>query len=166
MDNLMLCDSRSCKTCSLIHDAVEHPVVKEMLGRQRVATKLSDSETSEEVFIDFEWETAQGDSGKGFQKHTLEDMGIIANTCATHFGKIGELNGTHRKYIRNEEFLKDEEDGFKQCIKFISQQTNENFVSVLQDKFIEKLEIMGEDRAAKWVKGICISMKCLKCLVR
>jgi len=69
----------------------------------------------------------------------------------------GELNGTPCKYIQNEEFLKDKEDGFKQCIKFISLQSIENFVSVLQDKFIEKLEIMGEDRAAKCVKGICIS---------
>ena len=69
-------------------------------------------------------------------------------------------------HTRNEEFLKDEEDGFKQGIKFISLKTNDNFVSVLQDKFIEKLELMGEDRGAKWVKGICISMKCLKRLAR
>ena len=37
---------------------------------------------------------------------------------------------------------------------------------MLQDKFKEKLELMGEDSGAKWVKGICISMKCLESLVR
>ena len=66
VDNLMLCDSRSCKTCSIIHGAVEHPVVKEMLERPRVATKFIDGETSDEIFIDFEWETVCRDSGEGF----------------------------------------------------------------------------------------------------
>ncbi len=70
-------------------------------------------------------------------------MDVVPNSCATHFGKIGELNGTHRKYIKNEAFLKDKNDGFGQCIKFISRQTNENFVTVLQDKLIEKLQLMG-----------------------
>ena len=70
--------------------------------------------------------------------------------------KIGQLNGTHRKYIRNEDFIKDEEEGFTKCIQFISRQTNENFVEVLQDKLIEKLEMMGEDRAVKWVQGTLV----------
>ena len=93
------------------------------------------------------------DSGKGFRKFSLDDLGFVANNCVTHFAKIGELNGTHRKYIKNEAFLKDEEDGFKACIMFISRQTNENFVEVLQDKLIEKLEIMGEEKAVTWIKG-------------
>ena len=36
------------------YTVVEHPVVKEMLEGPRVATKFINSETSEEVFIDFE----------------------------------------------------------------------------------------------------------------
>ena len=56
----------------------------------------------------------------------------------------------------NEAFLKDEEDGFKSCIMFISWQTNENFVKELKDKLIEKLKIMGEVYAVTWIKGVCI----------
>ena len=153
VDNLMLCYSRSCRTCNLIHDVIEHPVVKEMLERPRVSVTFIEEEPTDNIFIDFYWETSRGDSGKGFRKFSLDDLGFVANNCVTHFAKIGELNGTHRKYIKNEAFLKDEEDGFKACIMFISRQTNENFVEVLQDKLIEKLEIMGEEKAVTWIKG-------------
>jgi len=153
VDNLMLCYSRSCCICPLIHDVIEHPVVKEMLERPRVSVTFIEEEPTDNIFIDFCWETSHGVSGKGFRKFSLDDLGFVANNCVTHFAKIGELNGTHSKYIKNEAFLKDEEDGFKACIMFISRQTNENFVEVLQDKLIEKLEIMGEDKAVTWIKG-------------
>ena len=54
------------------------------------------------------------------QKFSSEDLGFEANNCVTHFAKIGEFNRMHRKYIKNEAFLKDEEDRFKEGIMFIS----------------------------------------------
>jgi len=133
-----------------------------MLERDRVAFNGIGGELSDEVFVDFWWESSRGDHGKGFRKFSFEDLGFVANNCVTHFAKMGELNGTHRKYIKNEAFLKDEEDGFKMCIMFISRQTNENFVEVLQDKLIEKLELMGEDKAVTWIKGLCCTLDALR----
>jgi hypothetical protein len=120
-------------------------------------------ELSDQVFVDFWWESSRGDYGKGFRKFS-SDLGFVANNCVTHFAKMGELNGTHSKYIKNEAFLKDEEDGFKMWIMFISRQTNENFVEVLQDKLIEKLELMGEDKAVTHIKGLCYTLDAL-CIV-
>ena len=62
VDNLMLCDSRSCRTCTLIHDVIEHLVVKEMLERPHVSVTFIDGEPSNNVFIEFYWETQREDT--------------------------------------------------------------------------------------------------------
>ena len=58
-------------------------------------------ELSDEVFVDFWWESSRGDHGKGFRKFS-SDLGFVANNCVTHFAKMAKLNRMHRKYIKNE----------------------------------------------------------------
>jgi len=43
----------------------------------------------------------------------LHNLGFVANNYVTHFTKTGQLNSKHCKQIKNNLFLKDEENGFK-----------------------------------------------------
>ena len=99
VDNLMSFNSRSCCTCPLIHDVIEHPVVKEMLERSRVSVTFIEEEPTDNIFIDFYWETSRGDSGKGFRKFSLDDLGFVANNCVTHFARLSSSMDTRLRIL-------------------------------------------------------------------
>jgi hypothetical protein len=66
----------------------------------------------------------------------LLEMPDGANSCTTHLGPIVFKNGTHAKYIDNQDFLEDTEKGFRERTKAIVDLTNVNAAVIAQEKLV------------------------------